>query len=165
MSETKTERKFNCLLSKYSELEKESKEIVSEFYELISDPSRIGNSQRCDELIDKYDDILLKSDDILDKLDDLTEALKLNDPRRHTFEIIVRNKRDALLEREDKINDILPKIIIKLANEKLQKLIEKEKTLKTNAKKETPKTNAKIKTAMYFGYIAMATLAYLMSKK
>ncbi len=158
---SKTKREFNDLLSKYSELERESNEILSKFDELIGTinaSSRIGNSQRCDELKDKFDKNFLKSDDILDKLGDLTEALKLNDLG------IVRNKRDALLEREDKINDILPKIIIKLANEKLQKLIEKEKTLKTNAKKETPKTNAKIKTAMYFGYIAMATLAYLMSK-
>ncbi len=183
---SKTKREFDDLLSKYFELEIESYGILSKFDELISDPSRIGNSQRCDEMKDKFDKNLLKSIYILDKLDDLVETFELNDLR--AFEIIMRDRRDELLERKDEMDDNLLKIIIKQADEKLQKLLEieeeikradkkeeikqadeklqkligkKEETKKPRGRKETRKSNSKIKTAVYLGYVIAATLIYL----
>ena len=174
MSETK--RKFNDLLSEYSELERESKEILSEFDELISGPLNNNASQRCDKLKDKFDKNFIKSDNILDKLWDLSE---ITEPNLSQL-ITIKEKRDMLCDRDDEICIADEKLKIKQAVEKLQKLLEIEEELKRAdtkeeinrvdkklqkliGKKETRKSNSKIKTALYFGSIFAATLAYLMS--
>ena len=180
---SKTKREFDDLLSKYYELDIESEGILSKFDELISDPSRIGNSQRCDEMKDKFDKNFIKSIYILDKLDDLVETFELNDLR--AFKIIIRDRRDELIERIGEMDDNLSKIIIKQADEKLQKPLEIEEEIKRadkklqkligkkeetkradkkpRRKKEPQETNSKIKTALYFGSIFATTLAYLIS--
>ncbi len=146
------------LLSEYYRYESVIKKIASEFDELISNPSAISNPQRCDELLNNYDDFLLMCNDALDELNDLTEAMEPDDPRRKIFRIIVKNKRDAMPEKElkmDEMEDSLSKTITKQADKKPRRQIKK---------KETFKTNEKIKTALYFGSIFATTLAYLISK-
>ncbi len=184
MSEIKSE--LNDLLSECSELDKESREILSEFDKLISDPSKNNASQQRDELIDKTDEILLKSEDILEKLWDLSEITEPNLSQLLTIGGLIKEKCDMLCDRDDEIyiaDEKLQNLLkIKRADEKLQKLLEieeeikradtkeeikqaDEKLQKLIGKKETRKSNSKIKTALYFGSIFTATLAYLMSNK
>ena len=140
-----------CLLEKYRVSEKESECIMSKLHKLISDPSAISNPHRCYKLLDKYEVTLLKSDNILKELNNLTESMESDDPRRSHFKDIVLIKFNELHEKKNTMN-------------KMEDNLSKTITEQADKRKETLETNKRVKTVMYFGYIAMATLAYLISE-
>ncbi len=171
MSEIK--REYINLLSEHSKLEKESRKILKELGELFSDLPKISKSQRCNELEDKHDKILLESDNIYEKYWDLIKAQKPEIHRRAYLGRLMNERRDALFEAEDELNNKLSKETFKKPGYRIQELTEigeetkraDKKLRKLTGKKEPQKSNSQTKTVLYFGSILAMSFAYLMSKK
>ena len=110
-----SEKRFDNLLSKYSELERESEKILVEFNFIISGPLDDNDPQRCDKLKHKFDKNLTKSVKLLDKLQDLLGITDEDYWRLMT----IGEKDNTLCDRDDEIC---------VAYEKLKKLISKKKS-------------------------------------
>ena len=153
---SKHENRFDNLLSKYSELERETEKILAEFNFIISGPLDDNDPQRCDKLKHKFDKNHTKSAKLLDKLQDLLGITDEDYWRLMTIE----EKDNALCDKDDEIC---------AAYEKLKKLIsekkrDNEKPQKLTRTKRTDE-NLGTKAALCLGSILALSFAYLTSKK